>query len=80
MAGTVVDEQNLVYKTVQQAIERAGHPTDLPTVLRYAAGKEKRTAIQDVLQHLHIMRFDEFLHRAQFRPEAGQRHDRSFFR
>jgi len=53
MAGTSVDEDNLVYKTIQKAIERGGHPVSLETVLDYAAGKEKLKAITDVLTHLN---------------------------
>lgn len=52
MAGTTVDEQNIVYKTVHQAILRAGFTVDLDTVLFHAAGKEKFQAIQDVLRHI----------------------------
>lgn len=49
MAGTTVEEDNLVYKTVLRAIQRAGFETDLDTVLYHAAGKEKLQAIRDVL-------------------------------
>ncbi len=49
MAGTTVDEDNIVYKTVHWAIERAGFPVSLETVLLHAAGKEKLQAIRDVL-------------------------------
>lgn len=52
MAGTTVDEQNVVYKTVHQAIQRAGFEVSLETVLLYAAGKEKFQAICDVLVFL----------------------------
>lgn len=52
MAGTVIDEQNLVYKTIRQAIVSAGYVCDLDTVLAIAAGKEKRQAIVDVLTYL----------------------------
>jgi phosphonatase-like hydrolase len=52
MAGTTVNEENVVYKTVHNAIERSGFHTDLDTVLLYAAGKEKYQAIFDVLTHL----------------------------
>jgi len=52
MAGTTVDEQNIVYKTVHQAILRAGFDVSLETVLLYAAGKEKFQAICDVLMYL----------------------------
>ncbi|MEM6801531.1 MAG: phosphonatase-like hydrolase [Bacteroidota bacterium] len=53
MAGTSVDEDNLVYKTIRKAIEAAGHKVPLETVLEFAAGKEKLQAITDVLQHLY---------------------------
>jgi phosphonatase-like hydrolase len=49
MAGTTVDEDNVVYKSVQQAIHDAGFTFTLPEVLASAAGKEKRQAIVDVL-------------------------------
>ncbi len=52
MAGTTVDEQNIVYKTVHQAIINAGFSVSLETVLLYAAGKEKFQAICDVLFYL----------------------------
>jgi phosphonatase-like hydrolase len=50
MAGTVIDEQNIVYKTVRRAIENAGFEVDLGTVLLYGAGKEKLQAIRDTLR------------------------------
>lgn len=49
MAGTTVDEDNLVYKTVRKAVQRAGYEVSLETVLEHAAGKEKLQAIRDVL-------------------------------
>lgn len=49
MAGTTVDEDNLVYKTVQKAINREGFPVTLDEVLQHGAGKEKHKAITDVL-------------------------------
>lgn len=52
MAGTTVDEQNVVYKTVHRAVQNAGFEVSLETVLLYAAGKEKFQAICDVLKHL----------------------------
>ena len=52
MAGTTVNEQNVVYKTVRQAIERAGYSVSLDTVLLIAAGKEKFEAICNVLEHI----------------------------
>jgi phosphonatase-like hydrolase len=50
MAGTTVDEQNVVYKTVHQALLRAGMEVSLETVLLHAAGKEKFQAIKDVIE------------------------------
>ncbi|MEZ5039441.1 MAG: HAD hydrolase-like protein [Saprospiraceae bacterium] len=47
MAGTTIDEDNLVYKTVQKALNTYHCPADLLTVLSFAAGKEKREAIHD---------------------------------
>lgn len=49
MAGTTVDEDNLVYKTVQQAIKSIGVEVDLNTCLTLGAGKEKKQAIGDIL-------------------------------
>ena len=52
MAGTTVDEQNVVYKTLHKAIENFGILTDLETVLMIGAGKEKHQAIKDILAYL----------------------------
>lgn len=52
MAGTTVDEQNVVYKMVHKAIERAGYDVSFPFVLLHAAGKEKFQAIKDVIEQL----------------------------
>jgi phosphonatase-like hydrolase len=49
MAGTTVDEQNVVYKTLQKAINLAGIPVTLDQVLELGAGKEKKAAIIDIL-------------------------------
>ncbi len=49
MAGTTVDEDNVVYKTVQEALNAAGYGFSLPQVLEFGAGKEKSQAIRDVL-------------------------------
>ncbi|QES89822.1 HAD family hydrolase [Rhizosphaericola mali] len=49
MAGTTVKENNLVYKTVQKAIQKEGIQVTLDNVLEHGAGKEKYTAIVDVL-------------------------------
>jgi phosphonatase-like hydrolase len=48
MAGTVVDEGNVVYKTVQKALEQGGVRVTLEQVLADGAGKEKSKAISDI--------------------------------
>ena len=50
MAGTTVDEGNVVYKTVQKVINDQGFNVSLEEVLKYGAGKEKHQAITDVLK------------------------------
>ncbi|MAP08819.1 MAG: HAD family hydrolase, partial [Rhodopirellula sp.] len=49
MAGTTVDEDNVVYKTVRQAINAAGYNFTQEQVQSAGAGKEKSQAIRDVL-------------------------------
>lgn len=49
MAGTTVDEKNVVYKTVRSAINEKGFDFSLDEVLAEAAGKEKLQAIKSVL-------------------------------
>ncbi|MBD8487261.1 phosphonatase-like hydrolase [Echinicola sp. CAU 1574] len=49
MAGTTVDEDNVVYKTVRQVINDQGYNVSLEEVLEFGAGKEKHQAIIDVL-------------------------------
>jgi phosphonatase-like hydrolase len=49
MAGTTVNEDNLVYKTLKNAINNAGFDFSLEQVLAQGAGKEKRQAIRSVL-------------------------------
>ena len=49
MAGTTVDEDNVVYKTVRAMINDAGYDFTLDQVLEHGAGKEKSQAIRDVL-------------------------------
>ena len=50
MAGTTVDEDNVVYKTLQQVINTAGYNFTLQQVLAEGAGKEKLQAIKDILK------------------------------
>ncbi len=49
MAGTTVDEDNVVYKTLYKAINEAGVDVTLESVLLHGAGKEKLKAIKDIL-------------------------------
>ncbi|MEE1945626.1 phosphonatase-like hydrolase [Pedobacter sp. KR3-3] len=49
MAGTTVDEDNMVYKTVQKVINQEGFDLSLAQVLAQGAGKEKYQAIIDIL-------------------------------
>jgi phosphonatase-like hydrolase len=51
MAGTTVDEDNVVYKTLQDAIVHYSYPVSLSQVLEFGAGKEKRQAIIDILEN-----------------------------
>ncbi len=49
MAGTVIDESNVVYKTLLKAIQKDGYHLWLDQVLAVGAGKEKFQAIKDIL-------------------------------
>lgn len=49
MAGTTVNEDNLVYKAVREAINEKGYDFTLDEVLAEGAGKEKLQAIRSVL-------------------------------
>ena len=51
MAGTTVNEDNLVYKTLQAALNHFNVPVDLNHVLLYGAGKEKFQAIKDIISN-----------------------------
>lgn len=50
MAGTVVNEDNVVYKTLQKTINESGYNISLDYVLQHGAGKEKHQAIKDILK------------------------------
>jgi len=50
MAGTTVDEDNVVYKTLRKVINEAGYDFTLDQVLAEGAGKEKLQAIKDILK------------------------------
>ena len=49
MAGTTVNEDNVVYKTLQTAINEKGFSFTLDEVLQEGAGKEKLQAIKSIL-------------------------------
>jgi phosphonatase-like hydrolase len=49
MAGTTIDEDNVVYKTVRAAVNAAGYDFSQEQVQMMGAGKEKSQAIRDVL-------------------------------
>ena len=49
MAGTAINEDNVVYKTLAQALQQYGFEVPLEMVLELGAGKEKRQAIVDIL-------------------------------
>lgn len=49
MAGTTVDEQNVVYKTLHSCLTEAGVNASLTEVLAIGAGQEKFQAIKDVI-------------------------------
>lgn len=56
MAGTTVNEDNIVYKTLRNAINKiGGFNLSLEEVLEHGAGKEKLEAIKTILKNsLHI--------------------------
>ena len=49
MAGTTIDEDNVVYKTLHQAIHDVNVDITFEDVLLHGAGKEKKQAIKDIL-------------------------------
>jgi phosphonatase-like hydrolase len=50
MAGTTVNEDNVVYKTLQKALNKKGFDFNLDQVLAEGAGKEKLEAVQSILK------------------------------
>jgi phosphonatase-like hydrolase len=49
MAGTTIDEDNIVYKTLHKSINEYDVVVDLSAVLEIGAGQEKLTAIKDIV-------------------------------
>ena len=69
MAGTTVDEDNIVYKALTKILIEFGIETTLEEVLLIGAGKDKKTAIVDIIvkhnkaipdKHLVDQLFDHF--------------------
>lgn len=58
MAGTTVDENNVVYKTLHASIVSAGVAVTLEDVLLHGAGKEKLQAIKDVVKAVGALDVD----------------------
>jgi len=58
MAGTTVNEGNVVYKTLRSAVNHLGCDFSLDTVLEVAAGKEKFQAIGDLLAGVYPVETD----------------------
>jgi phosphonatase-like hydrolase len=54
MAGTIINENNVVYKTLRKAINCQGYNFSLDEVLIYGAGKEKHQAIKDILNSKNL--------------------------
>lgn len=50
MAGTTVNEDNVVYKTLYSTLLNSGCPVTWQEVLTHGAGREKRDAIEVILQ------------------------------
>lgn len=59
MAGTTVDENNVVYKTLQKVINEKGYDLSLEQVLKEGAGKEKLQAIKTILAECLQINDDE---------------------
>lgn len=52
MAGTTINEDNVVYKTLMKAVNDHGYNVSLNEVLASCAGKEKFDAIETLLQEI----------------------------
>lgn len=77
MAGTTVDEDNVVYKTLQKVINNAGYNFTLNQVLEHGAGKEKHKAIKDILTENNGRNDDAFTQELYdaFVPELAVAYD-----
>ena len=77
MAGTVIDENNVVYKTLLKAINAEGYQLTLDQVLEEGAGKEKFQAIKDITQKQAGVVNDEIRHNIfqRFQAELSTAYD-----
>lgn len=74
MAGTTVNEENVVYKTLQSAINQAGYQVTLNDVLAVGAGMEKLQAIKSIL-HTYAGVNDDAIAESIFQKFATQLDD-----
>ena len=63
MAGTTINEDNLVYKLMHQMLVNDGYDCTLEMVLALGAGKEKRQAFKDLLIDLGVFAPDNIAKR-----------------
>ena len=75
MAGTTINEDNIVYKTLHKAVEAQGIKVDLSTVLKICAGKEKHKAIIDLLKNLEIENVDSNVVFENFKTNLNDAYD-----
>jgi phosphonatase-like hydrolase len=75
MAGTTINEDNIVYKTLHKAVEAQGIEVDLSTVLKICAGKEKHKAIIDLLKNLGIENVDSKVVFENFKKNLEEAYD-----
>lgn len=59
MAGTTINENNLVYHCLHQTISQNGFSCTIEDVLLHGAGKEKRNAIVDILNKVQNQKIDD---------------------
>ena len=55
IAGTVINENNLVYQTIHNVLVNAGYDVSLDTVLSIGSGQEKFQAISDILHYEKVI-------------------------
>lgn len=75
MAGTTINEDNIVYKTLHKAVKTQGIEVDLSTVLKICAGKEKHKAIIDLLKYLGIENIDSKVVFENFKKNLEEAYD-----